>query len=402
MNPQELAVLLTPEARGWIAAHRDAQPFALALRAAPAGLPAALLIGQIALLQKAAAKLPSWARNGCILPARAYEQATSEALAEAKPWGNGQLALDLSCGLGSDDRALAGRFTRVVALEPDPLLAAVVRDNQGRMAIDNVTLLEQRAEDFVASYDGPQADLIYIDPDRRDADGKRQYGLRDCQPDVLALLPRLKAIGKRILIKASPMLDLQAVEAELAEPATLWVAAEGNECKELLIEIDTEQPRAARGAIFLRKGRAHQFVGQVDAQVQDWPLVEAPAYIFEADTALYKAGLAAAWYGAAENGLEGGMAGREGYFFARQDVPGFHGHRFKVLATLPFKPADIKKYCKAEGIAKLQYTRRDFDIPLEQVRQQVKMPEGGHLYLLLTKMGSLGRVALVAERLADS
>jgi THUMP domain-like len=399
MNAQELALLLSSDVRDWVAQHCTQSPFQLAMMRHAAGFPAALAIGQVALLQKAAAKLPTWSLHGCVLPARAYEQATSEALADAKPWHSGARALDLSCGLGSDDRAIAMHYATVVALEPDPLLAQVVRHNHGLMGIHNVTLLEERAEDYLARYDGPPFDLIYIDPDRRDAQGKRQYGLRDCQPDVLALLPRMKAVGKRILIKASPMLDLQAVAEEFGEAVTLWVTAEGNECKELLIEIDRDGTPTSRGAIFLRKGRAEQYAGNRGMMPPQWPLERQPGYIFEADTALYKSGLAAAWLAQAMPSLEGGMIGAEGYFFASQDQPDFHGHRFKVIAQLEFKPAEIKKYCKAHGIARIQYTRRDFDVPIEQVRSQVKVPEGGQLYLVLTRMGNLGRIAFVAERL---
>jgi SAM-dependent methyltransferase len=389
----------TPQA--WISAHRSATPFQLSLQRHAAGFPAALAVGQVALLQKAATKLPSWAKASCILPARAYEQATSEALAEAKPWQSGLSALDLSCGLGSDNRAIAARYAEVIALEPDPVLVQVVRRNQAALGIHNVRIISQRAEDFIAQYEGPPFDLIYIDPDRRDASGQRQYGLRDCQPDVLGLLPRLLALSRRILIKASPMLDLQAVTAELGHAATLWVAAEANECKELLIEIDQQAAQPPRGAIFLRKGSAHTYLGEPGPQAPAWPPTAMPAYIYEADTALYKAGLAASWYAAAANGLHGGMVGHEGYFFADHDQPGFHGHRFKVLAQLDFKPAEIKKYCQAHGIAKIQYTRRDFDVPLEQVRQQVKVPEGGQLFLVLTRMGDRGRQAFVAARLSS-
>lgn len=399
MNAQELAVLLSPEVQDWISRHRDASPFQLAMQRHSAGFPAALAIGQVALLQKAATKLPTWASKGCILPARAYEQATSEALAGAKPWGCGLRALDLSCGLGSDDYAISTNYKHVVALEPDPVLAEVVRYNLKLMGIHHVELLEMRAEDFLANYSGPAFDLIYIDPDRRDADGKRQFGLKDCQPNVIALLPRMSALAPRVLIKASPMLDVHAVEAEIGLPATVWIASEGNECKELLIEVDPTRELPARGAIFLRKGKTYHFSANPELTFVVWPLEKQPAYILEADAALYKSGLAATWFSQAFPGSEGGMTSPFGYFFAQDELPDFHGHCFKVLAQMEFKPAEIKKYCKAHGIGKIQYSRRDFDIPIEQVRKEVKVPEGGQLYLLLTRMGKLGRMAFIAERL---
>jgi hypothetical protein len=398
MNAQELAQLQGPEIQAWIAAHRHATPFQLAMMRHAPDFPAALVIGQVALLQKAAVKLPAWSSHQCIIPQRAYEQSTSQAMAEAKPLGQGLSALDLSCGLGADDRALAMHYASVIALEPDPLLFDVLLHNMAAMGIDNVALHCQRAEEFLANFAGPMFDLIYVDPDRRDDKGKRQFGLRDCQPDVLALLPDLLRLGRRILIKASPMLDITAVMAEFDFPLMIWVLAEGNECKELLIDIQPAQVAAQRGAIFIRKGRAYSYVAGPSQSIATWPIDRMPAYIYEVDSALYKAGIAQDWL-ADYFGANAGMVGLTGYCYADEDRPDFHGHRFKVLAQLEFKPAEIRKFCKAKGIAKLQYSRRDFDIPLEQVRQQIKLPEGGQYYLLLTRWGGQGRTAFLAERL---
>ncbi len=396
MSAAEIEALLTPELREWVSAHRADDPHRLALQKHPPGFPAALAVGQVALLQKAAAKLPKMVAAQCILTQRAYEQSTSEVLSSQKPWGKGAKALDLTCGLGCDSFAIAGMYDALMSLEPNPELAKIVEFNAGLLGIQNITLVNQSAEDFLSGYDGPQFDLIYADPDRRDATGKRVFGLQDCQPNVLELMPLLRKHGKRILIKASPMVDLKAIQNQFAQDVFVWVLSEANECKEILIEPD---PLAAgTGAIFVRKGNSGKVMSTMEARfIPTWDANDQAAYILECDVALYVAGLAFVCMDNAE--LRGGMLSPEGYYYSLDDDPEFHGHRYKILADWPLKPQAIKAGLKARGIQKVQYSKRDFDLPLEQVRKQIGLPEGGEYFLLLTRYGEKGRWAFFAERL---
>ena len=54
---------------------------------------------------------------------------------------------------------------------------------------------------------------------------------------------------------------------------------------------------------------------------------------------------------------------------------------------------------KAKGIKKIQISRRDFDLPMEAIRKQIKIPEGGNYFMLMTNPEGLGRTAILAERL---
>ncbi len=106
---------------------------------------AALVATQVKYLGRAAAKLPSYRAARCILPPRAFEQASSEACAAHKRIG-GEAVLDLTCGLGVDAFALSRRFGRVVTLERDPLLARIARDNFARLGVTNVEVVCASAE----------------------------------------------------------------------------------------------------------------------------------------------------------------------------------------------------------------------------------------------------------------
>lgn len=395
MTDTEINALLSPSLRDWVAAHRHEDPHRLALQAHRMDFPLPLAVGQVALLQKAAFKLPAMAQAQCILTARAYEQATSEVLARLKPWGKGQSALDLTCGLGSDSFALAVRYAQVTSLELNPHLVQIARCNAQRLGISNLTILETTAEAYLHGHEGPPFDLMYADPDRRDEKGRRLYGLQDCQPDVVTLLPLMRRHAHRILVKASPMLDIHAMQRLFPEGCFIHVISEANECKELLIQPDHGCHRL--GAIFFRKGQGYSISGAEEVALQSWNVAETPRYILEADIALYQADLVPEWF--ARNEPMGSFTSRAGYCYSAHDAPGFHGHRYRVLAEWPWKPGAIKAGLKGRGISRIQYTRRDFDLSMADVRKQVGIPEGGNLFLLLTHYGERGRWAFLAERL---
>lgn len=150
ITPEELASLLTDEVRRAVADNRDRDPLAVALdRKVPC---ARLVATQVKYLARALRKLPAYAAAGCILPPRAFEQASSEACARHKRIG-GDSVLDLTCGLGVDAWALAARFRRVVTLERDPVLAAVARENFRRLGATNIEVVDAPAEEYLARTD---------------------------------------------------------------------------------------------------------------------------------------------------------------------------------------------------------------------------------------------------------
>ena len=172
---------------------------------------AALVATQVKYLGRAAAKLPSYRAARCILPPRAFEQASSEACAAHKRIG-GEAVLDLTCGLGVDAFALSRRFGRVVTLERDPLLARIARDNFARLGVTNVEVVCASAEEYLART-GERFDWVYADPDRRDAAGRKQVRLEACSPDIVALMPAVRRVAGRLCLKNSPLFDVDAAFA---------------------------------------------------------------------------------------------------------------------------------------------------------------------------------------------
>ena len=114
-----------------------------------------------------------------------------------------------------DSWAFAQVAERVVYFERDAELAAAAGRNFARLG---ATGIEVRCETVTPDTELPEADLIYADPSRRDAAGRKVFLLEDCTPDILTLLPLLLRKAPAVLLKLSPMADL-AMLAERLGPA---------------------------------------------------------------------------------------------------------------------------------------------------------------------------------------
>ncbi len=89
------------------------------------------------------------------------------------------------------------------------------------------------AEKFIDSCKA-HYDLIYLDPSRRDDHKKKVFELAACKPNVLSMLPKLFQLTDFVLIKTSPLLDINQGLKELGHTKKVVVLSVGNECKELL------------------------------------------------------------------------------------------------------------------------------------------------------------------------
>ena len=177
MTREEFDTLCRDEVRRAVEESLGRDPLAVAL---DGRIPhAALVATQVKYLERARTKLPSYRAARCILPPRAFEQASSEACAAHKAI-EGDAALDLTCGLGVDALALGRRFRRVVALERDPVLAAVAAHNLRLLGAANVEVVCAAAEEYLTAAT-ERFDWVYADPDRRSRTGRKLVRLEDCE-----------------------------------------------------------------------------------------------------------------------------------------------------------------------------------------------------------------------------
>ncbi len=242
--------------------------------------------------QKVARKLPAWAavdadRRAAGLDSLEFPSALSleqcsssatalykagQAAAVAPPIPAIGVALDLTGGLGVDSWALAQVAERVVYFERNEELAAAAGRNFQRLGAGNIDV---RCETVTPQTELPEADLIYADPARRDAAGRKVFLLEDCTPDILTLLPMLLRKAPAVLVKLSPMADLAMLAERFGSALReIHVVECDGEVKELLCLLlrdnDTPEPdiviaRLSGQADATAKLRASRYPSQADA-----------------------------------------------------------------------------------------------------------------------------------------
>ena len=367
----DIDILRTEEVRRAIDENIERDPAKIALSK---GVPhAALVATQVKYLQRARRKLPALYEARCIIPPRAFEQCSSQESAERKPLTGGAV-LDMTCGLGIDTMALAKRFERVVSIERNEALAEVVRYNMSLLGITNVEVVTASSEEYVATTT-EHFDWIFVDPDRRSAEGKKMVCMEDCSPNVVELMPRLREISERVAIKLSPMFDC-AEAFRLCSPADVEVVSISGECKE--VNIYTNAERDVLRIAVIGDG---EWMFSNEAMVAE-PSTEAftPAeyrYLLVPDVALQKARVAIAALKPFAS-----IWNNNGYAFARElpdeELP---ARVFEIKSIEPYRPKELKRRWKGEGV---EFMKRDCALSIDAVRRATATRPGGERLVALT------------------
>ncbi len=199
---------------------------------------------QVECRRKAAKKLPEAVATPRFLfpSALAAEQSTSEQLTRyhAGLINDGDSVVDLTSGLGIDVMTLAAKAGKAIAVELNSVVAEALSHNAVVMGHDNLKVINADCRQFLAELTECY-DVAFIDPARRGKEGERLFALSDCSPDVVALLPLIKKSFSRLIVKASPMLDVAATIGELPQAGRIIALGTRSECKELIACVNFDE-----------------------------------------------------------------------------------------------------------------------------------------------------------------
>ena len=372
ITAEEFELLRTEELRQAVAAARGRDPLDVALdRTVPH---ARLVATQVKYLARAERKLPTYAAAQCILPPRAFEQASSEATAAHKAI-EGDTVLDLTCGLGVDSLYLSRRFRRVVALERDPLLARITSENLSRMGVANIEVVNTSAEEYLRQ-EGLHFDWIYADPDRRSAEGRKLVLLEACSPDIVALKPKIDRITARLCLKNSPLFDVDEA-LRLFPDSRVEVLSLGDECKEMLIYADGTGPLVTAtalgiGSFAAAPGAVPPETPPFDPERFRWLVIPDVALRKARLTRLHLAGKADCW---SDNG----------FGFAAAEPHGVIGRVSPIESIEPYDPKRLKRGLKGRGV---EILKRDFPMPPDELMRRLGAHPGADLRMAFTKIGN--------------
>ena len=342
---------------------------------------------QIAGRQKAKTKLPSWAAvDGIVYPPHlSMEQCSSEQTARYKALiaGKGALIVDLTAGFGVDMAFMSQDFQKAIYVERQAPLCAISSENFKLLGLNHIEVICADGVGYLHQLE--HADLIFLDPARRDNHGARTYGIADCTPNILELRDELLKKADRVMLKLSPMLDWRKAVEDLGHVNEVHIVSVDNECKELLLILSKEKKPLKLFCV----NNDQVFEGDQGDWLNERSIAEirvpvpmsSQAYLFEPNASIMKAGC----FTLLEQRFNVSQLDKNSHLFVSDhDISDFPGRRFTIEKTTSMNKRELKT--ALAGIDKANITVRNFPLSVAELRKRLKLKDGGNLYLFATTL----------------
>lgn len=363
-------------------------------------MPAA--VQQIEGLRMAAEKWPSLLDDEEFLypPRLNREQASSQAVAARRiavcmenmdigghiPEFDTLSVADLTGGMGIDAFTLASVCKEVDYVERDPQLCALMEHNCRVEETENIRVhhadciewLRQQAEQHKVF------DLLYIDPARRDRQGRKMVGFDSCEPNILEHMPLLRRCCRYLLVKASPMIDIDLGCRQLKHVENVFIIAHRGECKEVAFMCSNSQEPTLIHSL-VADGDDTQyfcFTRKEEREAELYLAEEVEHYLYEPNVAVMKAGPFAMLCQEYEVDA---LAPNTHLYTSDELVPDFPGRIFEVLQEVAPSHKAIQAVLP-DG--KAHVVVRNFPADAATLQRQLGLREGGNLFVVATTVGS--------------
>jgi len=337
--------------------------------------------------------------------------------------GENKTFVDLTGGFGVDFYWMSQAFTHRSCVEQNERLCAISSENFRSLGLDCSVCCCDTATYLTEM---PHADVVYLDPARRDEHGARTYGIGDCSPNILELLPQLIKKADRIVIKLSPMLDwrkaVNDLEATSAFVNEVHIVSVDNDCKELLIEVRSEKSEGSHYQVHCvnlqTNGEIQHFSFTPKALQNDTLTSHSPApkafhsdvlnsqsslstshsslfssgFLYEPNASIMKAGCFAE--------LEmcfcvKKVSDNSHLFLSGENLGKFPGRKFQILAISSANQKEFKKKFseslvkvnqKLTSMESANIAVRNFPLTADQLRKKLKLKDGGDCYIFATTL----------------
>ena len=346
------------------------------------------MLQQVEGRQRTHDKLPTFAQiEDWWYPIRlSCEQCSSEATARYKAAIIRQLGekqdilIDLTGGYGVDTYFLSEQTAQAHYVERNEELCRIAQHNF-QIANKPIHVHNTSAEDFLAQYsmagsvssDVKKEVAVYLDPARRDAHGGKVFRIEDCEPNVIKILPSLRAISNTILIKFSPMLDITSALQSLGNEWDVHVVALHNEVKEVIFVTGNNHIHTVN---ILHEQNDRFSFDRSDEKSAICDMADSlQAYIYEPNAAIIKAGafrLVGARYQLHK------LDQNTHLYTANQLIEDFPGRVWQVVA----QPIKNQRDIATLGIQRAAILTRNYPLTPEQLRKKFKLQESDSYFLI--------------------
>ena len=377
---------MTREFIDFVDAHKDEDTARLLLSAARyPDIDMPLAVQQIEGLRTAREKWPSLLEcKEFVYPPRLNrEQASSETTAEYKAsLIEGGRCADLTGGMGVDTLAFARVAEHVDYVERSEELCSLMDHNRKALGLENISVHCGDSIEWLAASDH-RYDIIFIDPARRSVSGRKVAAFEDCEPNILQHVELLRSRCRRLMIKASPMIDIDLACHQLGDVAEVHIVSIKGECKEVLFACGPHEGETAIHCVV--RGRKEgaslncNFTRSEEAAAAPRYCPAIGHYLYEPDAALMKGGpfnLICQWMDMPK------LAPNTHLYTSDRLERNFHGRTFAVLQEM--KPKDAGRLIPER---KAHVVTRNYPVEAATLQRQLGLKEGGDLFVIATTVG---------------
>lgn len=351
-------------------------------------LDTAYILQQIEGWQRLRTKVPSWAAvDGLRYPPRlALEQCSGEKAARYKAdvverlLPEGATMVDLTGGLGVDFSFVAKHFREATYIERNVMLAEIAAHNFPLLGLEHAHCLAGDGTELLRTMS--TVDLLFLDPARRDAAGRKTVLLEDCEPNVIELLPLFREKAHYVMLKLSPMLDLHRAMSQLDCTEEVHIVAERGECKDLLLVLNMQQKQVVSPTIFCCDEETFSFRADEESTALPAYASTPLRYLYEPNAAILKAGaykLPAVCFGLQK------FHPNSHLYTSDKHIENFPGRTFEVLRYSHFNKQELKAF--KGDVRQANLTVRNFPASVAELRKRLKIKEGGDEYWFATTCG---------------
>ena len=369
----------------------------LALKKCPQDVDLPFALAQISGHQYAISKIPEWASaKGIIYPKHlSLEQCTNELIARYKKkyisniLGKEHWSMaDFTGGMGIDCYYLSSKEESTLYNEMDNILCETARHNFNLLGRSDIEISNLTAEEYIDNNCHQHFDLVYLDPARRSATGKKLVSISECMPDVTKLQHKLTSMADIVAIKLSPMLDISTAIREIEHISHILIISLDGECKEMLLLINAlfNGNSLIESININSNGNYSELLSATlqdenitDVQYADINDICADNYLYEPFAAQMKSGLyktIAIKYSCKPVSPISHLYISD---FACNIFPGRH---FIIKESHPFNKRTAKELFSKYPQANIAV--RNFPIGADELRKKFKVRDGGNIYIFGT------------------
>ncbi len=372
--------VLHKDVQRYIDRHLKSDITQLILRGTPfEGISIQEIAHQIVSKLKCQKKLPKWFHTENIYypPKLNIEQTSSEITASYKSnLVSGKNLIDLTGGFGVDSFHFSKQFENVVHCEIDAELSEIAAHNFTQFNIKNIETITGNGIDYLQNTPA-SFDVIYVDPSRRNDHKGKVFLLKDCEPNIPDNINLLFEKSEFVLLKNSPMLDIASAINELKFVKEIHSIAVNNDVKELLFLMQKSYDGAIQiKTVNFTKEIIQKFDFEYNSDAKsnyDLP----KKYLYEPNAAILKSG----GFHHLTHSFKVSKLHQHSHLYTSESLIDFPGRKFEVINLFSYDKKKIKKHLKEH---KANITTRNFPKSVAQIRKELKIKDGGDLYLFFT------------------